>query len=62
MGDYEEAAAGERRERRYDFKRAAAAAAAACESPRLLSAAGSELGDRRLRFTNGSDLTAVAAA
>lgn len=58
MWEYEEVAAGERREQRYDFKRAAAAAA--CESSLLWSVSGSELGDRRLRFTDGSGLTAAA--
>lgn len=60
MWEYEEVAAGERRARRYDFKRGAAAAAAACESSLLWSVSGSELGDRRLRFTDGSSLTAAA--
>lgn len=59
MWEYEEVAAGERRARRYDFKRGAAAAAA-CESSLLWSVSGSELGDRRLRFNDGSGLTAAA--
>lgn len=57
MGEFEEAEVGEWSEQRCNFK---AAVAASCESSRLSSVSGSEPGDRRLRFTDGSSLTASA--